>query len=109
MANVKHYVLNNQGTDRGSIDEIIGGWPVHEIYVSAFKVAAREAHVNELYKCENAPLLNGVLRNLIPTVLKLHHTAIGLAMPGDRRLEHVSITNTHSSLNTKFYLGVSSL
>ena len=72
MANVKHYVANNQETNRGTINEIIGERPLHEIYMPAFEAAVKEAHVaslmcayprvNGLYNCENAPLLNGVLR-----------------------------------------------
>lgn len=72
MANVKHYVANNQETGRGSINEIIGERPLHEIYMPAFEAAVREAHVaslmcayphvNGLYNCENAPQLKGVIR-----------------------------------------------
>jgi beta-glucosidase len=73
MANVKHYVANNQETDRGSINEIIGERTLHEIYMPAFEAAVKEGHVasimcayprvNGLYNCENAPLLNGVVRD----------------------------------------------
>lgn len=72
MANVKHYVANNQETNRGTINEIIGERPLHEIYMPAFEAAIKEAHVaslmcayprvNGLYNCENSPLLNGVIR-----------------------------------------------
>lgn len=72
MANVKHYVANNQETRRGSINEIIDERALHEIYMPAFEAAIKEAHVaslmcayprlNGLYNCENAPLLNGVVR-----------------------------------------------
>ena len=72
MANVKHFVANNQETHRGTINEIIGERPLHEIYMPAFEAAVKDAHVaslmcayprvNGLYNCENAPLLDGVLR-----------------------------------------------
>ncbi|HXF11852.1 MAG TPA: glycoside hydrolase family 3 C-terminal domain-containing protein [Terriglobales bacterium] len=72
MANVKHYVANNQETHRGNIDEIIGERPLHEIYMPAFEAAIKETHVASLmcayprvngsYNCENALLLNGVIR-----------------------------------------------
>jgi beta-glucosidase len=72
MANVKHYVANNQENHRGSINEIIDERALHEIYMPAFEAAVKEAHVaslmcayprlNGLYNCENAPLLNGVVR-----------------------------------------------
>lgn len=72
MANVKHYVANNQETNRGSINEIVAERPLHEIYMPAFEAAVKQAHVaslmcayprvNGLFNCENAPLLNGVIR-----------------------------------------------
>lgn len=72
MANVKHYVANNQENHRGSINEIIDERSLHEIYMPAFEAAVKGAHVaslmcayprlNGLYNCENAPLLNGVVR-----------------------------------------------
>ena len=72
MTNVKHYVANNQETGRGRINELIGERALHEIYMPAFEAAVKEAHVaslmcayprvNGLYNCENAPLLDGVLR-----------------------------------------------
>jgi beta-glucosidase len=72
MANVKHYVANNQENHRGSINEIIDERALHELYMPAFEAAVKEGHVaslmcayprlNGLYNCENAPLLNGVVR-----------------------------------------------
>lgn len=72
MANVKHYVANNQEANRGSINEIIAERPLHEIYMPAFEAAVKQAHVaslmcayprvNGLFNCENALLLNGVIR-----------------------------------------------
>lgn len=72
MANVKHYVANNQETQRGSINEIIDDRTLHEIYMPSFKAAVQEGHVdsvmcayprvNGAFNCENEPLLNGILR-----------------------------------------------
>lgn len=72
IANVKHYVANNQETDRGSINEIIGERPLHEIYMPAFEASVKEAHVaslmcayprvNGFYNCENKLLLGDLLR-----------------------------------------------
>src|ERR1035441_1815646 len=72
MANVKHYVANNQEIDRGSINEIISERGLHEIYMPAFEASVKEAHVaslmcayphiNGLYNCENEPLLGDVVR-----------------------------------------------
>lgn len=72
LANVKHYAANNQETDRHTIDEIIAERPLREIYLPAFEASVREAHVasvmcayprvNGAFACENAPLLNEILR-----------------------------------------------
>jgi beta-glucosidase len=73
MANVKHYLANNQETQRGSINEIIGLRTLHEIYMPGFKSAVEEAHadsvmcayprVNGAFNCENAPLMEKMLKD----------------------------------------------
>lgn len=73
MANVKHFVANNQETDRRSINEIIPERALREIYLPAFKAAIDDGHVasvmcayprvNGAYDCENEPLLKDVLRD----------------------------------------------
>jgi beta-glucosidase len=73
MANVKHYLANNQETQRGSINEIIGLRTLHEIYMPGFKSAVEEAHVdsvmcayprvNGAFNCENAPLMGKTLKD----------------------------------------------
>ena len=72
MANVKHYLANNQETDRKSVDEKIGERALREIYMPAFEASIKEAHsaslmcaypkVNGAFDCENASMLNGVLK-----------------------------------------------
>ena len=72
MANVKHYLANNQETDRHSVNEEIGERTLREIYMPAFEASIEQAHaasvmcaypkVNGVFNCENAPLLNGVLK-----------------------------------------------
>lgn len=72
LANVKHFVANNQESSRMSVDEIIPERALHEIYMPAFEASIKEAHsaslmcayprVNGAFNCENAPLLNGVLK-----------------------------------------------
>lgn len=72
LANVKHYLANNQEAQRGSINEIIGERALHEIYMPAFRAAVEEAHVdsvmcayprvNGAYNCENQPLLGETLK-----------------------------------------------
>jgi beta-glucosidase len=72
MANVKHYLANNQEADRKSIDEEIGERALREIYMPAFEASIKEAHsasvmcaypkVNGAFDCENAPFLKGVLK-----------------------------------------------
>jgi len=72
MANVKHYLANNQEADRKTIDEEIGERALREIYMPAFEASIREAHsasvmcsypkINGAFACENASLLNGTLK-----------------------------------------------
>ncbi len=72
MANVKHYLANNQETNRETINEIIAERPLHEIYMPAFEAAVKEAHVasvmcayprvNGAYNCANQTLLQDVLK-----------------------------------------------
>jgi beta-glucosidase len=72
MANVKHYIANNQETQRGSINENIGQRALREIYMPGFKASVQEAHVDSLmcayprvngaFNCENA-LMGKVLKD----------------------------------------------
>jgi len=73
IANVKHYVANNQETDRHTINEIVDERALREIYLPAFKAAIQEAHVASLmcaypqvngeFNCANKHLLRDVLLN----------------------------------------------
>ncbi|HWD91760.1 MAG TPA: glycoside hydrolase family 3 C-terminal domain-containing protein [Verrucomicrobiae bacterium] len=70
---VKHYALNNQEHQRGTINVEVDERTLHEIYLPAFKAAVQEAGVwcvmgayNQLrhqYCCENDYLLNQILKN----------------------------------------------
>lgn len=72
IANVKHFVANNQETNRFDINEIIGARALREIYLPAFEAAVRQGHVasvmcaynkvNGYFNCENRPLLHGILQ-----------------------------------------------
>ncbi|MGA3130399.1 MAG: glycoside hydrolase family 3 C-terminal domain-containing protein [Terracidiphilus sp.] len=72
LANVKHYLANNQETGRHSVNTVIGERALREIYMPAFEASIKEAHsasvmcaypkVNGAFDCENDPLLNGVLK-----------------------------------------------
>jgi beta-glucosidase len=72
LANVKHFVANNQESSRMSVDEIIPERALREIYMPTFEASIKEAHsaslmcayprVNGAFNCENAPLLNDVLK-----------------------------------------------
>lgn len=72
MANVKHFVANEQETDRGSINEIVPERSLQEIYLAPFEAAIKEGHaasvmcayprVNGSFNCENYRLLKDVLK-----------------------------------------------
>ncbi len=72
IANVKHYLANNQETGRETINEVIAERPLREIYMPAFEAAVTEAHVasvmcayprvNGAYNCANKVLLHDVLK-----------------------------------------------
>jgi beta-glucosidase len=73
IANVKHYLANEQETDRGKINELIEERPLRETYMPAFEAAVKEAHVasvmcaypllNGSHNCENRQILQDVLRD----------------------------------------------
>ena len=69
---LKHFALNNQETNRGSVDVIADERTMREIYLRPFEVAVREGgamavmpaynKVNGYYCSENNHLLNEILR-----------------------------------------------
>ena len=69
---LKHYALNNQETDRGSVNVIADERTMREIYLKPFEAAVKEGgamcvmpaynKVNGFYCSENAHLLNEILR-----------------------------------------------
>jgi beta-glucosidase len=71
LANVKHYLANNQEENRHSINEVIDERALREIYMPAFHAAVDEGDVasvmcaypkiNGAFACENKPLLSDVL------------------------------------------------
>ena len=73
IGTVKHYIANNQETNRDSINEIIDDRTIHEIYLPAFNAAVTQGHagsvmcaknvVNGVHACQNEPLQQGVLKD----------------------------------------------
>jgi beta-glucosidase len=73
IANVKHYAANNQESNRSKVNVIVDERTLHEIYLPAFEAAIKEGHVaslmaaynkvNGVYCCENAELLDQILKN----------------------------------------------
>jgi beta-glucosidase len=69
---VKHFALNNQELDRGTVDVEVDDRTLHEIYLPAFEAAVKEAHVlavmgayNQFrgeFCCQNDLLLNQILK-----------------------------------------------
>lgn len=72
IAMPKHYVANNQETNRFEVDELIDERTLREIYLPAFEMAVRDGgaaavmcaypRINGTYACENGHLLTEVLR-----------------------------------------------
>ncbi|WP_372771909.1 beta-glucosidase [Mangrovibacterium sp.] len=70
---VKHYALNNQETNRTTVDVQVSERALYEIYLPAFKAAVEEAEVHTImgaynkfrgvYCCENKYLLKDILRD----------------------------------------------
>jgi len=68
----KHFALNDQETQRGSIDVEVDDRTLHEIYLAPFKAAVQEGQVLSVmgaynrfhghYCCENDELLNKILK-----------------------------------------------
>lgn len=69
---LKHFVLNDQETDRFSVNVNVSERAMHEIYLEPFKRAVGKAHVwtimgsynlwNGVHCCHNDALLNGILK-----------------------------------------------
>ncbi|MFI1772379.1 glycoside hydrolase family 3 C-terminal domain-containing protein [Thalassobellus citreus] len=73
MTCVKHFAVNNQETNRGSVDVLVDERTLREIYLPAYKAAVTEANAYSLmgaynrfrgdYLCENDYMLNKILRD----------------------------------------------
>lgn len=78
MATVKHFVVNNQETERMTINTVVDEQALREIYLPAFRRAVTEANVasimgaynkvainaeNSDYACAHYDLLTNILRN----------------------------------------------
>jgi beta-glucosidase len=72
IADAKHYAVNNQETDRMTVDARVDERTMHEIYLPAFEASVKEAgvgsvmcaynRVNGPYACESSTLLTQLLR-----------------------------------------------
>jgi len=73
MTCVKHFAVNNQETNRGTIDVLVDERTLREIYLPAYKAAVTEANAYSFmgaynkfrgdYLCENDYMLNTILRD----------------------------------------------
>jgi beta-glucosidase len=73
MATVKHFAVNNQETERNTVNALLSWRALHEIYLPAFEAAVKDGgvwavmcaynKVDGVYACENSDLLYSILRN----------------------------------------------
>ncbi|WP_206051607.1 glycoside hydrolase family 3 C-terminal domain-containing protein [Nocardioides ferulae] len=73
IADAKHFAVNNQETDRMTVDARVDERTMREIYLPAFEASVKEARVGSVmcaynrvngpYACENPTLLTDVLRD----------------------------------------------
>src|SRR3954447_14119243 len=73
IADVKHFMANNEENGRQSSDSIVGEQAMREIFMPAFEASVKQGRagsvmaaynkVNGTWMTENGPLLNGVLKN----------------------------------------------
>lgn len=73
MACVKHYAVNNQETNRGTVDVLVDERTLREIYLPAYEAAVKDANAYGImgaynkfrgdYLCENDYMLNKILRD----------------------------------------------
>ena len=98
IANVKHYVANNQETDRFVVNEDIDERTLREIYLPAFEASIRKGHsaslmcaypkINGTFNCENDELLNKILKKewgfqgFVTSDFGATHSTIPSAMAG---------------------------
>jgi beta-glucosidase len=72
IADAKHYAVNNQETERLSVNAVVGERALREIYTAQFEKAVKDAHVWSLmcaynqvngdYACQNRHLLTEILK-----------------------------------------------
>jgi beta-glucosidase len=73
IAMAKHFVANEQETNRKTVREVVGEQVLRELYLIPFEMTVKDAHVggimcsynfiNGLQACDNMPVLKGVLRD----------------------------------------------
>jgi beta-glucosidase len=74
MANVKHFICNNQETDRTSVSSNVDATTLYELYLQPFKAAVDAGvlsvmcsynKINNVYACENEETLGFYLKGLL--------------------------------------------
>jgi beta-glucosidase len=98
IATAKHYAVNNQETDRLTVNAVVGERPLREIYTLQFEKAVKRGgtravmcaynKVNGTYACENEHLLSDILkgewgyRGFVMSDWFATHSAVGSALAG---------------------------
>ena len=98
IADVKHFMANNEESGRQSSDSRVDERAMHEIYMPAFEASVKQARVgsvmaaynkvNGTYMTENGPLLDGALKRdwgfdgFVLTDYGAQHSTVGAANGG---------------------------
>ncbi len=104
---VKHFVANNQETDRFHIDEQIDERALREIFLPAFEAAVRDGHVRTIMASYNKVNGDWLTANapLLDTVLKREWGFDGLAM-SDWEATHDTLGPANAGLDLEMPSGL---
>ena len=126
QASIKHFVANEQETDRTTMNTIVDDRTLHELYMLPFEMAIRDAKpaaiicsypkVGGLFACESPQLLNGLLRKqlgfegyVISDRKAVHSTAAALKSGLDLEFDTTPVWFTPEKVKAALAAGEASI